>query len=309
VRSFATATDGNHGLGLAWVARQFGQKCFVYMPKGSSKYRLTKIQEQGAHAEITDKIYDDTVRYVSQLAKENGWVLVQDTAWEAYVDIPKFIMQGYFTIVDECMDQLVSMKKNPPSLVILQAGVGSFAAAVVDALKVLVKEPITFVVVEPIQADCFYQSACSSSGTGKKTSGDLSTIMAGLSCGEPNPLAWKILKEATDCFVKCPDSVSARGMRVLGNPLANDPKIISGESGAVPLGLLFEICQNPVLKDLKNKLHLNSDSRVLLISTEGDTDPEHYRKICWNGLYPTLSVGFADPPVGKDPDPNIKRLG
>jgi diaminopropionate ammonia-lyase len=167
----------------------------------------------------------------------------------------------------------------------LQAGVGSFAGAIVDGLKHFVPNPVTFIVVEPTQADCLFQSGCTVDGIPKRSLGDLSTIMAGLSCGELNPISWNILKDTVDCFVTCPDAIAAKGMRILGNPLGNDPKIISGASGAVPLGLLVEICKNPPLNNLKNALGLNLTSRILFINTEGDTDPENYREICWNGMH------------------------
>lgn len=268
-----TATDGNHGRGLAWAAKYFGKKARVYMPKGSSLFRLDKILQLGAHAEITDLNYDDTVRYVSCLAEKHGWTLVQDTALENYTDIPIRIMQGYLTIVGECLQQL----PESPTHVILQAGVGSFAAAIAGSLQQLIQTPLTFIILEPTEADCLYQSACS--GKIQKTKGNLSTIMAGLSCGEPNPIAWDILKELVDFFVVCQDSVSENGMRVLGNPLKGDPHIISGESGAVPMGFLIEACKN---LSLKKFLRLDSSSKIFFINTEGDTDPESYRTICWN---------------------------
>lgn len=280
-QTFATATDGNHGAGLAWAAKKFNQNSVVYMPKGSSKYRLEKIQELGAQAEITTFNYDDTVRYVAELSQKCGWVLFQDTAWDGYTDIPKLIMQGYLTILGECIKQI----KDMPSHIILQVGVGSFAAAIANGLKQRLGNSISIIVVEPIQADCLFQSASSNEGSAKKTKGNLNTIMAGLSCGEPSTLAWDILKKTVDCFVTCPDSTAAKGMRILGNPMAKDPRIVSGESGAVPLGLLFEICQNPLLRALKETINLNPSSKVLFINTEGDTDPENYRAICWESKF------------------------
>ncbi|MCY9511705.1 diaminopropionate ammonia-lyase [Paenibacillus larvae] len=285
VRTFATATDGNHGRGLA---KQFGQNCIVYMPKGSSRNRVAKIREWGAEAHVTNLDYDETVRFVSGLSREQGWTLVQDTAWANYTEIPARIMQGYLTILGEIMEQFKAVGNNTPTHVILQAGVGSFAGAIAGGLQQLMDMPLTIIVAEPARADCLFQSACSEDGTPKKASGDLSTIMAGLSCGEPNPLAWDILKQTVDCFVSCPDHLAARGMRILGNPLETDPRILSGESGALPLGLLFEVCRNPVLAGLKESLGLDSASRVLFINTEGDTDPQNYRKICWDGMYATV---------------------
>jgi diaminopropionate ammonia-lyase len=287
VQTFATATEGNHGRGLAWAAQKFGQKAFVFMPKGSAISRVNKIREFGAQIEVTDLNYDDTVRYVNQLAEKNGWVLVQDTSWEGYQEIPGHIMQGYLTIVGEWLEQ----RKEQPTHVILQVGVGSFAAAIAVGLQQLCDKPIVFIIVEPTRADCFYQSACSQDGTPKNASGDLSTIMNGLSCGEPNPIAWDILKNLSECFVTCPDSIAARGMRILGNPLEKDPRIVSGESGAIPMGLLYELCKNPQLTPLKNSLQLDSTSRVLFISTEGDTDPDNYRAVCWDGKYGNWKAG------------------
>lgn len=280
-QTFATATEGNHGRGLAWAAKQLGQKAFVFMPKGASICRVNKIRELGAQVEVTDLNYDETVLHVKQLAEKNGWVLVQDTAWDGYQEIPAKIMQGYLTIVGEWLEQ----RTEQPTHVILQVGVGSFAAAIAVGLQQLCDKPIIFIIVEPTRADCFYQSACSQDGTPKNASGDLSTIMAGLSCGEPNPIAWDILKNLADCFVTCPDATAARGMRILGNPLETDPKIVSGESGAIPMGLLYDLCKNSQLSSLKESLRLDSASRVLFISTEGDTDPVNYRAVCWDGKY------------------------
>lgn len=281
VQTFATATEGNHGRGVAWAAQQLGQKAIVFMPKGASIYRVNKIRELGAQIEVTDLNYDETVHYVKQLAEKNGWTLVQDTAWDGYKEIPTTIMQGYLTIVGEWLEQ----QKEQPTHMILQVGVGTFAATIAAGLQQFCKNPITFILVEPTRADCFYQSVCSQDGTPKHASGDLSTIMAGLSCGEPNPIAWDILKNLADCFVTCPDTIAARGMRILGNPLETDPRIVSGESGAIPMGLLYDLCKNPQLSSLKESLRLDSNSRILFISTEGDTDPENYRAVCWDGKY------------------------
>lgn len=287
VRTFATATDGNHGRGLAWAAKQLGQNCIVYMPKGSSRHRLEKIREWGAETHVTNLNYDETVCLVNELSREHGWTLVQDTAWTNYTEIPCLIMQGYLTILGESLKQFKTSGTPFPTHVILQAGVGSFAGAIAGGLQQLMDSdrPLTIIAAEPIRADCLYQSACSENGSPKKASGDLSTIMAGLACGQPNPIAWDILKQTVDCFVSCPDDLAARGMRILGNPLGSDLRVISGESGALPLGLLFEICQNPALVELKDSLRLDSNSRVLFINTEGDTDPENYRRICWDGMY------------------------
>lgn len=279
MRTFATATDGNHGRGLAWTAQQLGQRAMVYMPKGASPYRLAKIRELGAEANITDVNYDDTVRYVKELAQKHHWTLMQDTAWDGYTAVPLYIMQGYLTMVAETLAELKPLGAVAPTHVFLQAGVGSFPAAIAACLQQQIAGPIVFVLIEPTRADCFYQSALSNDGLPKKASGDLSTMMAGLSCGEPNPIAWDILKQRIDCFLICSDQIAAQGMRALGNPLPSDGRIVSGESGAVPMGVLLEICRNPALADLKAYLKLDGNSRVFFISTEGDTDPENYQAV------------------------------
>ena len=138
-------------------------------------------------------------------------------------------------------------------------------------------------IVEPNKADCFFRTAEANDGALHAVTGDMDTIMAGLACGEPNPMAWEIIGDHADAFASCPDYISAKGMRILGNPTGNDERVISGESGAVGVGLAFELLTDPELVDLKEKLGLNEDSVILCFSTEGDTDKEGYRSIVWNG--------------------------
>lgn len=287
--TFVTATDGNHGRGIAWAASQLGHKAIVYMPKGSSEIRLNNIRKEGAEAVITNLNYDDTVRLARQKAEENGWVLVQDTAWNGYEKIPTWIMQGYGTIIDEAVDQIAEFGSEIPTHVFLQAGVGSFAASILGYLveKFGDERPIT-VIVEPDNADCLFKSINIGDGQPHSVTGDLNTIMAGLACGEPSTTSWKVLKDYAEVFVSCPDFVASRGMRILGNPLGLDPHIISGESGAVGMGLLSLLTENIMLDGMKDTLKLNQDSKVLIISTEGDTDPDNYRKIVWDGAYPSI---------------------
>ncbi|MFT8315319.1 MAG: diaminopropionate ammonia-lyase [Clostridium sp.] len=284
--TFVTATDGNHGRGVAWMANKLGQKSVVFMPKGSSNIRLENIRAEGAEASITDLNYDDAVRLANKYAEENNGVMVQDTAWEGYEEIPNWIMQGYATLIDEAIEQVKEMGKEIPTHVFLQAGVGSFAGAIEGYLaeKFKGERPIT-TVVEPNEAACIYKSALMKDGGPHAVTGDMPTIMAGLACGEPNINGWKILRDYADMYISCPDNVSARGMRILGNPLKGDPKVVSGESGAVGLGILSLILEDSSLKEIAENLKLDEKSRILVISTEGDTDPENYRRITWDGLY------------------------
>lgn len=288
--TFASTTDGNHGRGLAWTAQQIGQKAIIYMPKGSAPIRLKHITDTGAEAYITEFNYDDTVRMAAKKAKENGWVFVQDTAWEGYEDIPTWIMQGYSTIALETLQQLKDIGVEKPTHIFLQAGVGSFAASIVGFYTTVFENshPKT-IIVEPNKADCFYLSINSTGKTPQIVSGDMDTIMAGLACGEPNPFAWEILREYSDCFISCPDYIAAEGMRILGNPLGDDSRVISGESGAVTTGILYKIMKDNRLKELRHSLQLNSHSKILMINTEGDTDPDQYRRVVWEGYHPSFN--------------------
>lgn len=286
--TFVTATDGNHGRGVAWAARQLNQKSVVYMPKGSSLTRLENIRAEGATASITDLNYDEAVRLAADKAKEFGWVVVQDTAWVGYEEIPAWIMQGYGTIAAESLEQLNQQGIKQPTHIFLQAGVGSFAGAIEGYFASLFgKEKPKTVIVESDLADCLYKSAIANDEQPRIVTGDMATIMAGLACGEPNRIGWEVLRDCSDMFFSCPDEVAAKGMRLLGNPLGTDNRVISGESGAVTAGLLALLLEREDLLDIKNSLGLNEDSHILLISTEGDTDPAKYRSIVWDGEYPS----------------------
>ncbi|WP_131005313.1 diaminopropionate ammonia-lyase [Clostridioides difficile] len=287
--TFFTATDGNHGRGVAWTANKLGQKSVVLMPKGSSEFRLNKIKGEGADASITDLNYDDAVRLANDYAEaDDHGVMVQDTAWDGYEEIPAWIMQGYGTMAKEAIEQLKEYGVDRPTHVFVQAGVGSLAGAVQGYVASIYDEcPIT-VVVEADEADCYYKSAEAGDGKPRFVGGDMPTIMAGLACGEPNTIGFEVLKNHAAAFVSAPDWVSAKGMRTLGNPLNGDEKVISGESGAVTTGLLVAAMEREDLADLRKDLKLDENSRILLISTEGDTDPDKYRSIVWDGEYPSI---------------------
>ena len=284
--TFATTTDGNHGRGVAWMARQLKQKSVVYMPKGSSAERLAAIRAEGATAEIVDMNYDDAVRMTAEQAEKHGWVVVQDTAWEGYEKIPLWIMQGYGSLMLEALEQ---MHQVAPTHVFVQAGVGSFAGMVQGMLTAAYGENRPKVIVaEALIADCLYRSAVSKKGDAIAVGGDLQTVMAGLACGEANSIGWDLLRDYASGFASCPDFVATRGMRILGNPLPGDPHIVSGESGAVTTGLLSILMQSPAMAETRERLGLDQDSRVLVISTEGDTDPQRYLDIVWDGEIPSF---------------------
>ena len=277
--TFFTATDGNHGRGVAWAANRLGQKAVVLMPKGTVKSRFDNITKEGADVTIEDVNYDECVRKANQMAEqtEHG-VMVQDTAWDGYEKIPAWIMQGYGTMASEAAEQITDR----PTHIFIQAGVGSLAGAVQGYFANLYKDnPPKVIIMEAQAADCLYQSAKAGDGKIRFVDGDLNTIMAGLACGEPNTISFDILKNHSAFFVSCPDWVSEKGMRMLAAPIKGDVQVTSGESGAVGMGLIYTLMKNPEYKELKNAIGLDENSSVLMFSTEGDTDPENYKKIVW----------------------------
>lgn len=282
--TFCSATDGNHGRGLAWASKVLGLKCHIYVHKDTSKPRIEAIKQYGATITIVEGNYDDAVRRAADDAKKNGWYVVSDTSWDGYTEIPTWIMQGYTSILLEAQEQFIAMGITRPTHVIVQAGVGALAASVVGFYTALFpKNPPIFIVVEPDRAACVYESIKAGDGKPHSVKGDLETIMAGLACGDPSPIAFDILKENADAFIKCRDYVAARGMRILSCPLNGDPFIISGESGAVPLGILYSILAEMDNKEIVEKLKFNKDSLVFMINTEGNTDPIDFRRIIWDG--------------------------
>ncbi len=282
---FATATDGNHGRGVAWAADKLGYRSVIYVHENTSQARIEAIESYGAEVEIIGGTYDDAVEQLSSDAEDQGWQIISDTSWPGYDVIPAWIMQGYTTMYVEAQEQLAGVGFDRPTHVFVQAGVGSLAASVLAYYEGLLGEerPKT-VVVEPSRAACIYESI--REGELTKFAGDLDTIMAGLACGETNPMAWDVLKNCGDYFVSCPDFVAAKGMRVYAVPVEGDPFVVSGESGAVTLGLLTFIMEHPELKPLREGLGLGPDSQVLLLNTEGNTDPIYFRRVVWEGTNP-----------------------
>ena len=282
--TFVTATDGNHGRGIAWTASRLHQHFVVLMPKGSAPRRLKHIQDAGAQASITDFNYDDAVREAARLADRNGWILVQDTAWPGYETVPALIMQGYQTMALEALRQLGGVC---PTHIFIQAGVGSLAASVLEFFsRAFSDAPPVMTVVESAKADCIFRTAEACDGTLHAVTGSMDTIMAGLACGEPSTIAWDILRARADFFLSIPDYAAAQGMRILGAPAAGDAQIISGESGAAAFGAVTELLRRPEYAQQRALLGLDQDSVLLFFSTEGDTEPDAYRRIVWDGAYP-----------------------
>lgn len=277
--TFVTATDGNHGKGVSWAAKLFGCQARVFMPKGTVEARRRAIEDAGsAVARITEWNYDRTVQYAASLAKQNGWTLIQDTAWEGYEQYPTWIIQGYLTLAMEVLDQA---EGKLPTHIFLQAGVGSMAGGIeAFFMDRCGSHPPLVSIVEPDVAACIYRSALAGDGKAHSVEGDPVTIMAGLNCGTPCRTIWPILRDCSAFFCACRDTVTERGMRAYAYPVGEDPSVVSGESGAVTYGLLLSILES---EECRSLFRIDQDSVILLISTEGNTDPEGYSRVVGAG--------------------------
>ena len=279
---FVTCTDGNHGRGVSWAAGLFGCRAHVYMPRGTQEVRAEAIRRVGpAEVTVTDLSYDDTVRLARRMSEQQGWILIQDTAWDGYEQIPTWIIQGYLTMAAETVEQLEALRVRPTH-VFLQAGVGAMAGGILGYLADTYgdRKPIA-AIVEPEAAACIYASVAVGDGSPHSVDGIADTMMAGLNCGTPCKITWPILRDYAEFFITCEEAVAARGMRTYAAGLNGDPAIVSGESGAATLGALERILSDGDLAEVKAAMKLDADSVILLISTEGDTDPENYRRILY----------------------------
>ena len=286
--TLTTATDGNHGRGIAWTAQQLGLKAVIYMPKGAAKSRIENIRSHGASVEVTDLNFDDTVRLASRVAEKNGWHMIQDTSWEGYEKIPLWIMQGYLTMCKEATEQMAELN-TAPTHVFIQAGVGAMSGAVVGYLANKFRDRLPrFIIMEPNNAACIFASAVAGDGQPHAVTGDLDTIMAGLACGEPNLIGWDILRDFPCGYISCDDYVAANGIRILANPVSGDRVVEAGESGSVGIGLIDLLANHTAFEEIKQALDIGPDSKLLFFNTEGATDPINYQEILWYGKYPSL---------------------
>jgi diaminopropionate ammonia-lyase len=266
------ATDGNHGRSVAWGAQLFGCKCVIYIHETVSEGRRAAIARYGADVVRVKGNYDDAVRHAAATAARNGWTVVSDTSYEGYRDIPVDVMHGYGVMAGEIAEQLHG---EPPTHVLVQAGVGALAGAICADfwLRWGARRP-RFIVVEPSRADCIYRSI--EAGKPVAVHGELDTLMAGLACGEVSELGWAILKEGADAVVAIEDDWAVAGVRAFARPATGDASLVSGETGAAGLAALLAVKDRP---DQREALGLDHTARVLLLGSEGDTDPEIYAKI------------------------------
>jgi diaminopropionate ammonia-lyase len=273
--TLVSATDGNHGRSLAWGCQRFGSPCRIYFHSEVSEGRAQAMSELGAQVIRIEGDYDASVTLARKEADENGWFVVSDTSWEGYTEPPRDVMAGYGVMTHEACEAL----DQAPTHVFLQGGVGGLAASVAAGLRQYwgAQSP-RVIVVEPELAACLFESACRGQPTSVKIVEE--TIMAGLSCGEPSEMAWEILREETSDFLTIADAIVAPTVRLLARPLATDPVIEAGESAVAGLAALIAARHSA---KLSATLGLDNTSRVLLIGSEGVTDPAFFASIMDEG--------------------------
>ncbi|MFD2740654.1 diaminopropionate ammonia-lyase [Sulfitobacter aestuarii] len=269
--TLVSATDGNHGRSLAWGCQRFGAPCRIYIHAEVSEGRAQAMRDLGAEVIRIDGDYDDSVDLAKSEAEANGWFVVSDTSWPGYALPPRDVMAGYGVMTQEICEAL----ETPPTHVFLQGGVGGLAAGVVAGLRQYWSEDAPrVVIVEPELAACLFESG--KTGIATNVAIEEETLMAGLSCGEPSELAWEILVEEASDFLTIPEALVAPGVRLLARPLPGDPAVEAGESAVAGLAALIAARQD---EDLSAQLGLDGDARVLLIGSEGVTDPAIFERI------------------------------
>lgn len=289
--SLSAATDGNHGRAVAHMAALFGFGATIYVPAGMSAARIESIEKEGAAVVVVDGDYDDAVRRAAQDASERCLV-VSDTSWPGYTDVPTWVMDGYATVFAEIREQLVqearseSFGEAASDLLLVPTGVGALLGSALRSMKANDTGPSPVIVsVEPIAADCVARSF----ETGKMVHvpGPHPSMMVGLNCGTPSQVAWPRISRALDGAVSIGDGWAAQAMCDL-----SASGIVAGETGAASLAGLTALCRSPKLAEAKAALRLGPRSRVLLLCTEGATDPRRYRQIVGRSPESEVSTGI-----------------
>ena len=267
----ATATAGNHGRSVAWGAKRLGLKCKIFISEFVSDARGQAMSDLGADVIKVKGNYEKSLFECIKQSTINNWQIVQDVAWKNYMVVPKFTMAGYTVMMKEIVSQI---NQNKISHIILQAGVGGMAAAMIAGIaRYLENVPIT-IVVEPDSAACVLESI----KTGKIEKIDIKreSLMGGMSCGEVSLVPWEILKNSVKYCISLPDDDISKTMKLLGNASFSDEKIIAGENSAPGVISLITSCED---EKTREKLRLDKDSNILLIGCEGDTDQAMYQKL------------------------------
>jgi diaminopropionate ammonia-lyase len=271
--TFCTATDGNHGRAVAWSSRIFGQKAKVFMPFSTVESRKVFIEDEGADVTILDGDYDFAVKMAQKESMKENHILIQDTAWEGYEYYPNLISAGYTTMIKELESQVSGFNDDWVNAIILQSGVGSWAASIILYLREICNFRNTkIIILEPLESDCLLESA--KQGKISTTRKSQNTIMAGLNCGTPSISAWEIIHDFADVFVSIDDFWAEKAIRILAN---NNYRTC--ESGAAGLAGVLALYESELLKPVRRKLALNESSKFLVFNTEGITDPRMFQKI------------------------------
>ncbi|WP_085726672.1 diaminopropionate ammonia-lyase [Pseudomonas sp. R37(2017)] len=271
-----SATDGNHGKGLAAAAQSIGCQCVIVLHANVSVEREQAIAAYGARIVRITGNYDESVEHAASLATANDWIVVSDTSYEGYEVIPRDVMQGYGTIAAEIIEATTGNSATPAfTHVFLQGGVGGLAAGIASYLwEQYGEQRPTFVMVEPRQADCLYQSALL--GKPAKATGSVDSVMAGLACGETSPLAWRFLESSVDFFMTIEDDEAVAAMRRLAAGSARDIPLVAGESSVAGLAGLARLVKET---GVAAEMGIDANARVLFISTEGATAPGVYAEL------------------------------
>lgn len=278
------ATDGNHGRSVAWGAQTFGCHCVIFIHATVSDGRKAAIEAYGAEVRRCDGNYDDSVRDAQTVAAREGWFVVSDTSYPGYMEVPKDVMQGYEVMAYEAFEQLESK----PTHILLQTGVGGMAAAVAAHAKRRWGDARPMIILaDPDLSACWLESY--RAGQPIAIEGDLDTLMAGLACGEVSALAWEILKDHGDAVIALTDDMAVEMMRRLAAPSGNDAPVVAGESAVAGLAGLMLTAANA---ETRAALGLSSNSRVLVFGTEGDSDPEVYKKLVGKDAADVLKVAL-----------------
>jgi diaminopropionate ammonia-lyase len=270
--TLAAATDGNHGRAVAHMAGLLGFDSRIYVPAGTARARIDAIASEGARVVVVEGTYDDAVARSAQDASERCLV-ISDTSWPGYEEVPRWVIDGYSTILWEIDDELVNLGEEDPRLVVVQVGVGALAAAVVHHYRQPGRDPnLSILSVEPARAACMQASI--EAGRIVSVPGPHVSIMAGLNCGRPSMLAWPIVSSGVDAFISIDDEPAREAMRALARA-----GVVAGETGAAGLGGLLELLTGPSSDQHREDLHVDETTRVLLFITEGATDPQAYTNI------------------------------
>jgi diaminopropionate ammonia-lyase len=276
--TFSTATDGNHGRGVAWAAGKLGRRAVIYMPKGTVASRIENIRREGAEVTVVDGNYDLAVSRMSSESDKHGWQIISDYAWPGYELIPRWIMAGYRTMFDEIHG--AGTKRPEVDVVFIQGGAGALAGAAAWYYNRAPGAPRPrLVCVEPEEAACLYESMASPEGRPIAISGRQDSIMAGLNCGTPSSVSWPLLKTGADFLMTIPDSYAEKAVRAYYFASGDDQRIIAGESGAAGLGALLAVTAGPNSAENRARLGLTPEMTILLLNTEGDTDPDGFKRI------------------------------